>query len=77
MDAVVIMHNMVVEDERGMSPLGIHDYHSSTPPDLIPEKKTPTIAELKAKYDEIESAEGHFQLQADMIEHVWAKYGNE
>jgi hypothetical protein len=77
MDAVVIMHNMVVEDERHMNPLGIHDYHQSTPPTYIRSKKVPTIQHMMSNLDKIESREGHAQLQSDLIEHVWAKFGKE
>jgi len=75
MDCCVILHNMAVEDERGMNQLDKDDYQSTEPvPQMLP-KHSPTIEQLSDNHKQIESRSTHYQLQEDLIEHVWAQHG--
>ena len=66
---------MAVEDERGMNQLNQDDYQPTEPvPQLLP-KDSPTIEQLIEKHKQIESRSTHYQLQEDLIQHVWAQHG--
>ncbi|XP_024314624.1 uncharacterized protein LOC106866087 [Brachypodium distachyon] len=72
--ACVIMHNMIVEDERDEGP---QDYNY----DNMGEKVIPSHAQT-AKFSnfiqnhlDIRNAQVHSQLKDDLVEHLWQIYG--
>ncbi|WVZ85591.1 hypothetical protein U9M48_032500, partial [Paspalum notatum var. saurae] len=70
METCVILHNMTVEDERG---LGLrHEYDEGTPACVLP-RNEPSIDAIIAQRNRIINRPAHRQLQADLIEHIWAK----
>ncbi|OEL23720.1 hypothetical protein BAE44_0015261, partial [Dichanthelium oligosanthes] len=73
MTCCVILHNMAVEDERGLPQATIQDYENATEPDLLP-KNMPTIAQLIENHKKTENREVHWRLQQDLMEHVWDKF---
>jgi len=75
MTCCVILHNMAVEDERGLPQATIQDYENATELELLP-KNMPTIAQLIENHKKIESREVHCRLQQDLMEHVWDKFRN-
>jgi hypothetical protein len=76
MDCVVVLHNMVVEDERGLPRPRMRYYENSTPPKLgRRHKKVCSIHGLIANHKKIRSPEAHANLQADLIIHVWEYHG--
>ncbi|WVZ49627.1 hypothetical protein U9M48_000967 [Paspalum notatum var. saurae] len=73
METCVILHNMTVEDERR---LGLrHDYNQGSRVQALP-RNEPTIELMIEKRNQIINKPAHRQLQADLIQHVWAKYGH-
>jgi len=70
MRACVIMHNMIVEDERDVDPDERFDYGGENvqPSHGIP---TRTLAEFIEAHKKIRDKETHFQLKEDLIEHLW------
>ena len=75
MTCCVILHNMAVEDERGHQQARIKDYEDATAPALLL-KNVPTIEQLIKNHKKIENRAVHSRLQEDLMEHVWAKFGN-
>ena len=69
MNACVIMHNMIVEDE------GIDEddfnYDDMGEKVKISHARTPELDEFIQNYKNIQDKETHTQLQADLIEHLW------
>src|SRR6266542_497220 len=72
MTCCVILHNMAVEDERGLPQATIQDYENATELELLP-KNMPTIAELIENHKKFKSGEVLSWLQQDRMEHVWDK----
>ncbi len=75
MSCCVILHNMAVEDERGLPHPTVYDYEDGTEPELLP-KNMPSIDELIENHKKIESRDVHSRLQEDLMEHVWDKFRN-
>ena len=74
-DCVIILHNMGIEYEKGMEELRIEDYDDATRPTLAPNRNIPEILRLIARHRQIQSWSANEQLKADLIEHVWNKFG--
>jgi hypothetical protein len=77
MTACIIMHNMIVEDERGGPMI------TNTNFDNIGTKINPTVARLNITEREafvnahrkIRNCDLHYQLQSDLIEHNLTRHG--
>ena len=82
MQACVIMHNMIVEDERkdNRNLQQLHrDYDSaprSPPIALVSHEPTTSFMEFLANHGRIRDRQTHSQLQKDLIEHLWILHGN-
>ncbi|XP_062217792.1 uncharacterized protein LOC133918031 [Phragmites australis] len=75
MTACVIMHNMIIEDERGETQDLQFDGLGET---VTPShKRTPELHEFIQTYHDITDKETHSQLQADLIEHLWQRHGDQ
>ncbi|XP_062188941.1 uncharacterized protein LOC133892271 [Phragmites australis] len=73
MTACIIMHNMIVEDERDAE----GDHHFDEMGEVVTVSHRPT-AELQAflqTHQAITNRETHSQLRDDLVEHLWEKYG--
>lgn len=75
-DCVVILHNMGILYDRDSEELRIEDYEDATPPNLNPNRNVPEVRELIERHRLIQSRLGNEQLKADLIEHVWNKFGS-
>ena len=73
----IILHNMGVEDERGLPTVRNDEYEGYTPPSIDHNHNVPPIAKLIAKRNQLESRPAHRQLVEDLVEHVWANHGAE
>lgn len=73
MEACIILHNMIVEDERGLDLPLSYKPHSSPPPSS---RQNVSFGEFVAKFFEIRDADTHDQLQSDLIEHLWQRRGD-
>uniref|UniRef100_A0A2N9GTA0 DDE Tnp4 domain-containing protein n=1 Tax=Fagus sylvatica TaxID=28930 RepID=A0A2N9GTA0_FAGSY len=78
MKACIILHNMIIEDERDPNGVQQHDDYKQVP-ESIP---TPTSRELTIEVQNfiqshirIRDRETHSQLQADLVEHLWQLHG--
>ena len=76
MTACVIMHNMIVEDERGDS---IYDQGFDFQGENVePEHPPPATFEQFVEFHrELRDWHTHVQLQDDLVEHVWTHIGNQ
>ena len=74
-DCIIILHNMGIDYEKGMEELRIEDYDGATTPRLDPNRNVPEVRQLIARHRQIQSRPANEQLKADLIEHVWNKFG--
>ena len=77
MTACVIMHNMIVKDER---PERIYDQGFQFQGDnVVPEHAggAATFAQFTQFHNQKRDWETHIRLQDDLVEHMWAHVGNQ
>nr|GEZ40015.1 hypothetical protein [Tanacetum cinerariifolium] len=83
MIACIIMHNMIVEDERdtyrNFDPSEyFNDMH--TPGNEVVEYSTERIADLRSymrNKEQLRNREAHSSLKNDLIEHIWQNFGDD
>jgi hypothetical protein len=77
--ACVILHNMVVEDERGVDLPSVHvsEWPGAANPPITTSRSMPTIEEVNEAYSLIEEKSTAQQLKKDLIEHMWELYGSK
>ena len=80
MKACIILHDMIIEDERDAN--GAEDFDYEKVPKSIPTTVShePTeefsqFAAFIAAHEKIRNRETHYQLQLDLVEHLWQRYG--
>ncbi|XP_038704662.1 putative nuclease HARBI1 [Tripterygium wilfordii] len=78
MRACVILHNMIVEDERDHYGINFNydTIEGYTPPN-ISHSLIPETMEYVDTYYRIRNRQSHSQLQADLVEHLWQLHGGE
>ena len=76
MTACVIMHNLIVEDER---PERLYDQGFQFQLiNVVPQHAKPaTFAQFIKFHHQMCDWEIHIQLQEDLVEHMWAHVGNQ
>lgn len=80
MRSCIILHNMIVEDERDTYAQRWTDYDqseasgSSTSQQYSTEV-LPAFANHVRARSELRDPNVHHQLQADLVKHIWAKFG--
>ncbi|XP_020272553.1 uncharacterized protein LOC109847733 [Asparagus officinalis] len=80
MRSCIILHNMIVEDERETYAQRWTDFDqseasgSSTPQPFSTEV-LPTFANHVHARSELRDSNVHHELQADLVKHIWAKFG--
>ena len=72
MTCCIILHNMILEDERGMD---LEFFYDNVDSRVKPVRDPNRIRAFLQTYKEIENADTHFQLQEDLIEHHWQRAG--
>ena len=76
MKACIIMHNMIVEDEREIGQLDFnYDMIEENQLVSVSHERTPELYEFIQTHHQIRDRQTHSQLQADLVEHLWQKYG--
>ncbi|KAF7152257.1 hypothetical protein RHSIM_Rhsim01G0115100 [Rhododendron simsii] len=73
MKACIILHNMIVEDERDECVVQDMDYEQSdkVPPIEVLQEQLPDVMEFIQRHRRIRDRGAHSQLKADLIEHLW------
>ena len=76
MTACVIMHNMIVEDERPKC-LYAQGFQFQGE-NVVPEHEgAATFEQFTQLHHEMHEWETHMQLQNDLVENMWAQVGNQ
>ena len=73
MRACVILHNMIIDDERGTRLDDIYETVDSNVGPPIHNNAPPSLAARIQMDTEMRDSPMYTQLQQDLIEHVWAK----
>ena len=75
--ACIILHNMVVEDERGVLLPNVHpsEWPGVADPPINQATKIPGIQKFIDAQNIIQDREMAGQLQNDQMEHMWMLYG--
>ena len=75
MKVCIIMHNMVIEDERD---IGNNDFDGSdaNPPVEVSHAYTPELEDFMQTHCQIRDSVTHSQLQSDLIELLWERHGD-
>jgi hypothetical protein len=83
MQACVILHNMIVEDEKELVrvSLDLNENASSTivlPPEVhTNDSPNPSFADVLRRNYAIQARPTYRQLRDDLVEHIWLRYGNK
>lgn len=76
MTACIIMHNMIIEDERDEE-APITDYREAPEPQVeIANNQQARFKQFLARYREIKDKSAHEALQEALVNHLWEKYSN-
>lgn len=78
--ACIILHNMIIEDEKDIEDdsfdLNEEGTTSTVQASTIAHGYDPVMEEVIQRSAEIRDREAHRQLQSDLIDHIWQKFGN-
>ena len=76
MTTCIILHNMIIEDERDLdAPIGIG--REAPPPEVqIPDNEDNRFQEFLSRFRKIKDKEAHFSLRNALIDHLWEKFSN-
>lgn len=81
--ACIIMHNMIVEDERDDYEYNfdnkgqyVYNYDDMGERVSVSHDDAPELEAFIQNYKKIKNKETHTQLQADLIEHLWQNHGD-
>jgi hypothetical protein len=77
MTACIILHNMIVEDERDEQDMLDFDYEQldENPPEPLSRDQTDDFKEFIQNHIHIRDRKTHSQLQLDLVEHLWPLHG--
>jgi hypothetical protein len=76
MKACIIMHNMIIEDERARH-LGFDHEREVNSFISVSHGEIPKLHDFLQTHNRIKDRATSSQLQEDLIEHLWEQYGNE
>ena len=71
MHACVIMHNMIIENERKRPVIDHRPYKFQGPLAEVDHQVPAEFADFLAMHIEIRNVDAHYLLQNDLIEHLW------
>ncbi|XP_020262989.1 uncharacterized protein LOC109838970 [Asparagus officinalis] len=76
MQACIIMHNMIVEDERNDDYIDFtYDAAEEAPTISVSHERTIDLCEFIQNHHRIRDRQTHSQLQLDLVEHLWERNG--
>ena len=75
MKACVIMHNMIVEDERGSQ--HNNTYEAMGEKVTVSRTHAEQLSSFLQMHNRIDDKAEHSKLQHDLVEHLWQMPGNE
>jgi len=78
--ACIILHNMIIEDEKDIEDVSLDLNEEATTSTVqastISQGHDPVMEEVLQRNVDICDREAHRQLQSDLIDHIWQKFGN-
>jgi hypothetical protein len=76
--ACIILHNMIIEDERDINEVERGDYEQLNATTLDPVSHAPKLElmDFIRRHRQIRDRETHSQLQSDLVEHLWQLHSN-
>ena len=78
MTACIILHNMIIEDEREIHMEEEHFDTDAEIPTVIPTRNYPrNLREFIQVHQQIRDKQTHIQLQNDLVEHLWQIHGGD
>jgi len=79
MDACIILHNMIVEDERATYGGNfVYSYdHLDNDPIAPSDDSNIDFCEFLRRRHHVQDKQIHRHLQQDLIEHIWKRFGHE
>ena len=76
MKACIILHNMIVEDERNEQNIDCnYEAIDETLPPAVSHERTPELYDFIQNHHRIRDRQTHSKLQADLVEHLWHLHG--
>ncbi|XP_073066034.1 uncharacterized protein [Primulina eburnea] len=75
MKACIIMHNMIIEDERDLSAPIEDAREAPTPMVEMAVNEHTRFREFLARYKKIKDKDAHYALRNALIDHLWDEYG--
>jgi hypothetical protein len=79
--ACIILHNMIIKDEKDIDDdsfdLNKEVTTSTVQPSTITQGHDRVMEEVLQRNTEIRDREAHKQLQSDLIDHIWQKFGHQ
>ncbi|XP_020271556.1 uncharacterized protein LOC109846722 [Asparagus officinalis] len=76
MTACIIMHNMIIEDERDLYALIQEVREAPTPEVDMVADETTRFTQFIARYGKIKDKDAHIALRNALIDHLWEEYTN-
>ena len=76
MIACVILHNMIIADEREHPVIDSEAYDRQGPLAAVDHQVPAAFAAFLARRQEIRDTNTHNQLQEDLVDHLWMLKGN-
>ncbi|XP_056860184.1 uncharacterized protein LOC130508618 [Raphanus sativus] len=79
MRACIILHNMIVENERNDYPRSINEFEEgdSSRTSRVETERPTNIGNCVGIRDDVHDRRKHQKLKNDLIEHIWNKYGDD
>ncbi|XP_045802847.1 putative nuclease HARBI1 [Trifolium pratense] len=76
--ACIILHNMIVEDERDTYAGNFdYDHNNNFSTIEVSAGPDPNLTTLFERIAHVHERKNHRQLQADLVEHIWERFGHE
>ncbi|XP_073307089.1 uncharacterized protein [Primulina huaijiensis] len=76
MTTCIIMHNMIIEDERELN-VPVTDYREALIPDVeMARDEHARFQEFLARHRKIKDKSAHYALRDALIDHLWEEYSN-
>ncbi|XP_039120525.1 uncharacterized protein LOC120256933 [Dioscorea cayenensis subsp. rotundata] len=76
MTACIIMHNMIVEDERDINAPIVDVREVTTPVVELVQDEDARFEQFLGRYRQIKDKDAHIALRNALIEHLWLRYAN-
>ena len=78
--ACIILHNMIIEDEKDIEDVSLDLNEEATTSTVqastISRGHDPMMEEVLQRDADIRDCEAHRRLQSDLIDHIWQRFGN-